>query len=189
MKAIIGLGNPGKKYSKTRHNLGYVVIDNYAKIASASFKAGKGEYVYSKPSKNILLLKPTTYMNNSGFAVKTAMDYFNIHESEITIVYDDLDLPFGKIKYKEKGRSGGHKGVEDIIYHLSSHVFPRLKLGIANENQTKPSENFVMNPFNKKEVKLLDDVVAMAIEILDFSLLNSATETMNKFNGKSINSI
>ena len=102
MKAIIGLGNPGEKYSKTRHNFGYVVIDNYAKKASASFKAGKGEYVYSKTSKNVLLLKPTTYMNNSGFAVKTAMDYFNIHESEITIVYDDLDLPFGKIRYKEK---------------------------------------------------------------------------------------
>ena len=123
MKAIAGLGNPGKKYSGTRHNFGYIVVDEFSNRKCSAFKAGRGEYVYSKVNPELILIKPTTYMNNSGYAIKSAMDYFKIHESDLTIVYDDIDLPLGTVRLREKGQAAGHRGIEDVIYHLSSHIF------------------------------------------------------------------
>jgi len=187
MKAIAGLGNPGDKYSGTRHNFGFMVVDKLAEQSSAVFKAGRGEYVYSKVNPDLILIKPTTYMNNSGYAVKSALDYFKIHISDLTIIYDDIDLPLGTIRFREKGKSAGHRGIEDVIYHLSSHVFPRIKMGIANDGQMRPSENFVLRKFRKDEQEAVKETVNFACESLKFSLNHSIQETMNKYNKKSVN--
>ena len=126
MKAIAGVGNPGIKYSGTRHNFGFMVIDQFANKKSAVFKAGRGDYLYSKINPELILIKPTTYMNNSGYAIKSAVDYFKIHMNNITVVYDDIDLPLGIVRIREKGQAAGHRGIEDVIYHLKSLVFPRV---------------------------------------------------------------
>ena len=187
MKAIAGLGNPGIKYSGTRHNFGFMVVDQLAERKSAVYKAGRGEYVYSKISPELILIKPTTYMNNSGYAVKSAMDYFKIHVSDLTIVHDDIDLPIGTIRFREKGQAAGHRGLEDVIYHLSSYVFSRVKMGIANDGQMKPSEKFVLRKFRKDEQETVKEAVEFACEALEFSLDHSIQKTMNKYNRKSIN--
>ena len=186
MKAIAGLGNPGEKYSGTRHNFGFIVVDEFANRKSAVFKAGRGEYVYSKVNPELILIKPTTYMNNSGYSIKSAMDYFKIHESDLTIVYDDIDLPLGTVRFREKGQAAGHRGVEDVIYHLSSHVFPRVKMGIANDGQMRPSEKFVLRKFRKDEHETVKEAVEFSCDALEFSLNHSIQETMNKYNRKSV---
>jgi PTH1 family peptidyl-tRNA hydrolase len=187
MKAIAGLGNPGIKYSGTRHNFGFMVIDKFAEQKSAVFKAGRGEYVYSKVNPELILIKPTTYMNNSGYAIKSAMDYFKIHVNDLTIVYDDIDLPLGTVRFREKGQAAGHRGIEDVIYHLSSHVFPRVKMGIANDGQMRPSEKFVLRKFRKDEQESVEESLDFTCDALEFSLNHSIQETMNKYNRKSVN--
>ena len=187
MKAIAGLGNPGIKFSGTRHNFGFMVVDKLAERNSAVYKAGKGEYVYSKINPELILIKPTTYMNNSGYAVKSAIDYFKIHVSDLTIVHDDIDLPIGTMRFREKGQSTGHRGIEDVIYHLSSYVFPRIKMGIANDGQMRPSEKFVLRKFRKEEQETVKEAVEFACDALEFSQDHSLQETMNKYNRKSIN--
>jgi len=184
MKAIAGLGNPGKNYLGTRHNFGFMVMDEFTNRKSAIFKSGKGEYVYSKINSELIIIKPTAYMNNSGLAIKSAMDYFNIHHSDLTIVYDDIDLPLGTIRFKEKGQDAGHRGVKDVIYHLCSNVFFRVKMGIANDGHMRPSEKFVLRKFRKDEQKTVKDIIDFSCEALDFSLNNSIQETMNKYNRK-----
>ena len=186
MKAIAGLGNPGEKYSGTRHNFGFIVVDEFANRNSTVFKAGRGEYVYSKVNPELILIKPTTYMNNSGYAIKSAMDYFKIDESDLTIVYDDIDLPLGTVRFREKGQAAGHRGIEDVIYHLSSHVFPRVKMGIANDSQMRPSEKFVLRKFRKDEFEIVNEAVEFSCNALEFSLNHSIQETMNKYNRKSV---
>jgi peptidyl-tRNA hydrolase, PTH1 family len=186
MKAIAGLGNPGIKYSGTRHNFGFMVVNKFAEKNAAVFKGGRGEYIYSKVNSELILIKPTTYMNNSGYAVKSALDYFKIHVNDLTIVYDDIDLPLGTVRFREKGQAAGHRGIEDVIYHLSSHVFPRVKMGIANEGPMRPSEKFVLRKFQKNEQETVIDSVQFACDALEFSLNHSIQETMNKYNRKSV---
>ena len=117
MKVIVGLGNPGKKYLKTKHNFGFWIIDSFLKNCSLKLKPGKGDYHYEK-TDNYYLVKPMSYMNNSGTALAQFISYFKIGLDKILIVYDDIDLPLGLIKYKKKGGSGGHRGIESIIYHF-----------------------------------------------------------------------
>jgi len=187
MKAIAGLGNPGIKYSGTRHNFGFMVIDKLAEKNATLFKAGRGEYVYSKVNPELILIKPTTYMNNSGYALKSAIDYFKIHVNDLTIVYDDIDLPLGTVRFREKGQAAGHRGINDVIYHLSSHVFPRAKMGIANDGQMRPSEKFVLRKFRKDEQEIATEAIEFTCDALEFSLKHSIQETMNKYNRKSVN--
>ena len=119
---IVGLGNPGSKYVNTKHNMGFCVIDQLAENNDTSFKLGKGDYMFLKHN-DIDLLKPLTYMNNSGIAVKEYMNYFDISSDELLVVYDDADLDLGQIRFKSKGSSGGQKGIESIIYHLKNSNF------------------------------------------------------------------
>ena len=148
MKVIVGLGNPGKKYLKTKHNFGFWIIDSFLKNCSLKLKPGKGDYHYEK-TDNYYLVKPMSYMNNSGTALAQFISYFKIGLDKILIVYDDIDLPLGLIKYKKKGGSGGHRGIESIIYHLKDDNFHRLRIGIATNEIMRPSEKYVLSPFHK----------------------------------------
>ncbi len=181
MKCIIGLGNPGDQYKDTKHNFGYWVVDSYLKKNDLKLKLGKGDYVFADNS-DFIIAKTTAFMNNSGHAVKSIVDYFSIQLDELVIVYDDIDLPLGSVRFKQGGSSGGHRGLDSIIYHLSSQDFVKLKLGIATNQNMRPSEEYVLKSFPLKYNEDIDVAVSKAYDGLDFFLKNTINETMNKFN-------
>ena len=181
MKCLIGLGNPGGQYDNTKHNFGYWVVDSFLKKNDLKLKLGKGDYVFANTDEYIIA-KTTTFMNNSGYAVKTMLNNFNINVEDVIIIYDDIDLPLGSIRFKSAGSSGGHRGLDSIIYHLHSENFLRLRLGIATDSNMRPSESYVLKPFPAQYNDDIALVVNQACEGLDFFLKNTINETMNKFN-------
>ena len=182
MNILVGLGNPGSKYINTKHNFGFWVIDHFAKKKSLLFKAGKGDYLIAK-KENLLCIKPTTFMNNSGIALLDVKKKFEAKLKNILIIYDDIDLNLGTLRYRKSGGTGGHKGIESIIYCLKSEKFNRLKIGIATNENLRPSEKFVLSPFNKKkDENLKDEMIKKACESIDYYLLHQIEQTMNKYN-------
>ena len=143
MKVIVGLGNPGDNYSSTKHNFGFWIIDKLVEQSSLKYKAGKGEYVFAQ-SNEYVFVKPTTYMNNSGIAIKQFLNYYKIDVSNLIIIYDDIDIELGRMKFRAKGTDGGHNGIKSVIYHLETDSFDRLKLGIATSMNMRPSEQYVL---------------------------------------------
>ena len=181
MTVLVGLGNPGRNYSDTKHNFGFWVLDKFAEKRSLKFQAGKGDYLLVK-SNDIALVKPTTYMNNSGMAVADYCKYFQNTPEELLVVYDDIDLPLGTLRFKPSGGSGGHKGMESIIYQLESEDFNRLRIGISAENEMGPSERYVLSPFPKDWKEKINEMIEKACDGIDYFLTHDMKETMNKFN-------
>ncbi|WP_456402667.1 aminoacyl-tRNA hydrolase [Persephonella sp.] len=161
IKAVIGLGNPGKKYENTRHNIGFMVVDVVAPI----LKCGKKKiekcfsHIYICEDKDIILAKPQTFMNNSGVAVKNILEDYNLTPEEILVIYDDLDLPLGTVKLKKKGSSGGHRGVQSIIENIRTEEFPRIKVGIGRPPNKNQVVDYVLSPFSKEEEILVDKIL------------------------------
>ena len=179
---LIGLGNPGNKYSNTKHNFGYWVIDSIIKKCSLKLKAGKGDYLYAQYEESFLV-KPTAYMNSSGVAINQILNYYKASIEDLIIIYDDIDLPLGTIKFKDKGGTAGHKGIENIIYQLRSEAFLRLRLGIAVDSlKMRPSEKYVLSPFPKKYNEEINLVINKSITGIEYLLDHGITKTMNKFN-------
>ena len=183
MTVLVGLGNPGRNYSDTKHNFGFWVLDKFAEKRSLKFQAGKGDYLLVK-SNDIALVKPTTYMNNSGMAVADYCRYFQNTAEELLVVYDDIDLPLGTLRFKPNGGSGGHKGLESIIYQLESEDFNRLRVGISTENEMGPSERYVLSPFPKDWKEKINKIIEKACDGIDYFLTHDIKETMNQFNKK-----
>ncbi len=183
MNILIGLGNPGRKYSNTKHNFGFWVVDRFSEQHTLNFQAGRGSYQYAKKNE-LCLMKPTTYMNKSGIAVSEFCNYFKAHQEELLVIYDDIDLPLGNIRFKKGGGTGGHKGIESIIYQLGSEDFHRLRLGIATEDEMKPSENYVLSPFSKRYQDKVRKVLEKACNGINCYIENGITETMNQYNEK-----
>ena len=181
MTVLVGLGNPGRNYSDTKHNFGFWVLDKFAEKRSLKFQAGKGDYLLVK-SNDIALVKPTTYMNNSGMAVADYCRYFQNTAEELLVVYDDIDLPLGTLRFKPNGGSGGHKGMESIIYQLESEDLNRLRIGISAENEMGPSERYVLLPFPKDWKEKINEMIEKACDGIDYFLTHDMKETMNKFN-------
>ena len=181
MTVLVGLGNPGRNYSDTKHNFGFWILDKFAEKRSLKFQAGKGDYLLVK-SNDIALVKPTTYMNNSGIAVADYCRYFQNTSEELLVVYDDIDLPLGTLRFKPSGGSGGHKGMESIIYQLESEDFNRLRIGISAENEMGPSERYVLSPFPKDWKEKINEMIEKACDGIDYFLTHDMKETMNKFN-------
>ena len=181
MTVLVGLGNPGRNYSDTKHNFGFWVLDKFAEKRSLKFQAGKGDYLLVK-SNDIALVKPTTYMNNSGMAVADYCRYFRNTAEELLVVYDDIDLPLGTLRFKPNGGSGGHKGMESIIYQLESEDLNRLRIGISAENEMGPSERYVLSPFPKDRKEKINEMIEKACDGIDYFLTHDMKETMNKFN-------
>lgn len=162
MKLIVGLGNHGKKYDKTRHNFGFMAVENLAKNLNWKFEkkffgqVATGEIAGEKA----VFLKPETYMNLSGKAVLAVAQFYKIPAKKIIVFSDDLDLPFGKFRWREKGGSGGHNGLKSIILVLGTSEFPRMKFGINNELREKmPTENFVLTKFSAKELVEITEII------------------------------
>jgi len=180
---IVGLGNPGLKYAKTKHNIGFWIVDKLASNYSAEFKLGKGNYMYSKHN-DITFLKPLTYMNDSGIAIKEYIDYFNIEINQLLVIYDDVDLMLGDFRFKSHGSSAGQKGMDSIIYHLKTNEFCRLKIGIGSATNHKPLKSYVLSPFEENDILLLDETINHCCEAVKFFLNHNINETMNKYNQK-----
>ena len=181
MKCLIGLGNPGDQYKNTKHNFGYWVIDSYLKKNNLKLKLGKGDYVFAE-NDSMIIAKTATFMNNSGHAVKNILDNFSLALEDVIVIYDDIDLPLGSIRFKNGGSSGGHRGLDSIIYQLRNEDFSRLKLGIATNLKMRPSESYVLKPFPSKYNEDIITTVEKACEGLDFFVKNTINNTMNQFN-------
>ena len=183
MIAIIGLGNIGDKYANTKHNAGFWVIDELAIRYKLTFKPGKGNYLYANSqSKNFILVKPTTGMNKSGVAIIEIMKQWNILISSIYVVVDDVDLPLGVLRIKPKGGDACHKGLENIIYQLRSKNFARVKFGIATNENMRPSEEYVLNPFKKDKLANVQQMVERCADSIQSIMVKGINNTMNKYN-------
>ena len=183
MIAFIGLGNSGSRYQRTKHNAGFWVIDKWAERHNLQFKLGKGEYLFAQSKKNkVILVKPTSGMNNSGVIVKEIMSQWRLNNSDLHLIIDDVDLPLGKIRVKPKGGDGCHRGLESIIYHLNSNKFPRIRFGIGSEENMRPAEQYVLKPFKKEKIKDVNASIDKAVEVLDNIVINGLGHTMNHFN-------
>lgn len=187
MKLIIGLGNPGSKYEKTRHNIGFEILDILAKdLGSSPFKE-KFQGLLSETTLNgekILMLKPQTYMNLSGDSVSSTINFYKIEKKDILVVFDDMDLPLGKIRFKTSGSAGGHNGIKSIISHLGQE-FSRIKCGIGKPAIKDGNIDFVLGRFSKEEQILVEE---MSKEIIlcgkDFIKELSSEKIMQKYNKK-----
>jgi PTH1 family peptidyl-tRNA hydrolase len=189
VKVICGLGNPGRRYRLTRHNIGFIFLEYLQKELNISFKPGKGEYNYCKAELNdqpVLLIQPLTYMNLSGLAISQVLEYFDKNIDDLLIIYDDFHLSFGELRFRKKGSSGGHNGIESIIYQLQTEVFARLKIGIGNEFED--SVDFVLSKFRRKERSQLELIMKSAYEAIGIWLLKGMDEAMNQFNRNIIDS-
>ena len=185
MKLIVGLGNPGKEYEKTRHNAGFMVIDNFAKEKNVEITKKKYDGLYAELNINdekVILLKPQTYMNLSGESVKKYVNFYKINKEDILVINDDLDLKVGKLRLKRGGQSAGHNGLKNIALNLNTDNFKRLKIGISN-NKMIDTKDYVLGKFSKEELEILDKVVKESSNILeDFVTLNFE-KMMSKYNG------
>ena len=183
MNILVGLGNPGRNYSDTKHNFGFWVLDQFAQKRSLTFQAGKGDYILAKKG-NLICVKPTAFMNNSGRAVLDVKQFFKTEPENFMVIYDDIDLPLGTIRFRDNGGAGGHKGIESIIYHLRSENFNRLRIGIATNDEMRPAEKFVLSPFEEDKKELVNEMINNACEGIEFFLTHEMNETMTKFNEK-----
>jgi peptidyl-tRNA hydrolase, PTH1 family len=185
LRAIIGLGNPGSRYVKTRHNAGFMVIDELAQRWQVSFKPGKGNYVFAKSAtRDAILMKPTTYMNNSGQAVRHLTDYFKIEVEDCMIVFDDLDILFPELRLRKQGGAGTHRGMQSVIQHLNETNFPRTRMGIGGDQGRRLSEDFVLENYSKDDLNVLPEQLGKAADALEYWLKDDIDNTMNRFNIK-----
>lgn len=168
MKVIFGLGNPGSKYSDTRHNIGYMLLDYIAGFFSVNFSKANKDYSVAnlnRKSEKVFLVKPVTFMNLSGLAVKNIINFYKLDYSDILVVCDDINLDFGQLRIKEKGGDGGHNGLSSIIYEINNSDFARLRIGVGNSFQKGQQSDFVLSPFSNDERKELKSILDFAKDI------------------------
>lgn len=185
MKIIAGLGNPGQKYDKTKHNTGFMTMAHYLDEKGLSLDKDKFEGLWTKQKINgedVILLEPQTYMNESGRSVSQVANFFKVDPEDILIIQDDMDMPIGKIRIRANGKSGGHNGIKSIIRDLGTEKFNRLKIGIRHpKNATVVS--WVLTPFNDEQQKLMDDAFDTSVKIIDdFIAGRDSQYLMNKYN-------
>ena len=184
MFLIVGLGNPGKEYAGTRHNIGFEAVDYIAdkyniELNRIKFKGIFGEGMIN--GKKVILLKPTTYMNLSGESIREVVNFYKISNEDIIVIYDDISLEVGRIRIREKGSHGGHNGIKSIIANLSSDVFPRVKIGVGGPKGDLVSH--VLGKFSNSEIEVLRESIMATSEAVATILSRDTKEAMNKFNG------
>jgi PTH1 family peptidyl-tRNA hydrolase len=191
---VVGLGNPGSEYEHTRHNVGFLVVDALCKKLKIRLRPGSGDYFIGFGRYHVYevgLVKPTTYMNNSGIAVSDVVQrYGTVHEN-LLVVSDDANLPLGEIRLRESGSDGGHNGLASVIYHLLSNEFPRLRCGVgapaplvdaSKEEKKQQMIQFVLSPFEKEEIDKVSTMVERAAEAALCFISNGVVTAMNRFN-------
>ncbi len=186
MKLIIGLGNPGREYEKTRHNAGFMVIDEIAKQLHVNISQNKAKGLYVKTkvgNEDIILLKPQTYMNLSGESVRGIMDFFKIKVDDILVIYDDLDLEIGSVRLRSKGSAGGQNGMKNIIQHVGTQEFKRIRVGIGKDARIKVVD-YVLSKFRKDEIEDFEESVIHAKNAALCFVEHGFDKAMNDYNKK-----
>ncbi|MBF0224018.1 MAG: aminoacyl-tRNA hydrolase [Desulfobacterales bacterium] len=189
MFLIAGLGNPGVKYEKTRHNIGFMVIDKLSNTFDILINKNKFDGVIGKgkiKKEEVLLFKPMAFMNLSGIPVLRIMNYYDISVENVVIVHDDIDLDFGKLKIKMKGGHAGHNGLKSIINELGKDDFPRVRVGIGRSESEGNVVSHVLNSFSKKEDKHIEQLISSAEDAVIDIIEYGCSHTMNKFNNKNV---
>jgi peptidyl-tRNA hydrolase, PTH1 family len=185
MKLIVGLGNPGKQYERTRHNAGFLVIDELAKKLNAAcnqikFKGLVGETRIG--SEKVILLKPHTYMNLSGESINAAMQFYKLTPDQLLVIYDDMDTPTGHIRLRYKGSAGGHNGIKSLLYHIGTEDFKRIRVGIGRPPQGKKVVDYVLENFREDEVAAMVLAVKKSTEAAIAWVSEPFDQVMNQFN-------
>lgn len=185
---IVGLGNPGVKYANTKHNIGFMVLDEFARQKKLTFNKSKFEALYTETfigMEKVLLVKPQTFMNDSGRAVRSLMDYFAVAIEDIVIVYDDLDLPAGKIRLRQKGSAGGHNGIKSLIQHLGTSDFNRIRIGIDRPFFDQTVINHVLSGFSKEKEEIIGFTIKDGAAAIDYWVSGHPfIDAMNQYNKK-----
>jgi PTH1 family peptidyl-tRNA hydrolase len=188
---IVGLGNPGNKYHKTRHNVGFDAIDMLSRVwriplaENKRFKAEFGEGVPPVGDK-VRLLKPLTYMNRSGQSIRAAMDWYKVPASSVVVIYDDMDLPTGRLRLRLSGSAGGHNGMKSAIAHMQTQDFPRIRIGVGRPMSASddPVISHVLGKFSPQETKMIDDVLYWVLSAMELSYKEGFSKAMSLYNGR-----
>jgi PTH1 family peptidyl-tRNA hydrolase len=185
VKAVLGLGNPGRKYARTRHNLGFAVVDRIAAEHRVVIKTEKcrcliGEW--QAGAERILLAKPQTYMNLTGAAVREIFRYFPVAPGDLVVICDDLDLALGRIRIRARGGAGGHRGLQSILETVGDENFLRVRIGIGRPPAGVDPTDYVLRRFTEEETGIVDQAVERAVEAVDCLLTEGASRAMEKFN-------
>lgn len=188
---VVGLGNPEPKYDRTRHNIGFEVVDYLAETWNLPWKENKrfqglvAEGI-AVSGKKIRLLKPLTYMNRSGQAVRAVIDWYKISPQAVLVAYDEMDLPVGRLRMRLTGSAGGHNGMKSIISHLGSQEFPRLRIGIGKSTGKKQTVSHVLGKFAPDESKIIKEVLDLSTDAIAMSLTKGVEKSMSFYNGKDL---
>lgn len=183
---IVGLGNPGREYENTRHNIGFTVVETLAKAYQLAFNGKKSKAVYADGTiadRRVMIVKPQTYMNLSGHAVRGLADFYQIEPAKIIVVSDDMDIPLGTLRLRPKGGAGGQKGVRDIIQQLGTDEFPRLRFGIGRPPGRMEPSKYVLQPFRREDEALLHETLDRSVRALEDWLRSGLEHAMNRHNG------
>lgn len=184
MKLIVGLGNPGKQYDKTRHNIGFMCINQFSLVNQLEFDKNKFNGLYTEAlinNEKVIILKPQSYINLSGEVIKKFVDYFKIDIRDILIICDDMDLPVGSYKLRLKGGSAGHNGLKDIEKALNTNEYHRLKIGIGKDKNIDVV-NYVLGKFNPIDKKIIEDIIKIVPDIINDYMTMTFENLMNKYN-------
>lgn len=183
---IAGLGNPGEQYAFTRHNAGFLALDEIAERAGIRVKSLKFKSLYGTgqiAGKKVVLLKPQTFMNASGEALRDAAQFYKIPMEKVIVLYDDISLDVGRLRIRRKGSDGGHNGIKSILYLTGSDQFPRIKLGVGKKPHPEMDlADWVLSRFTKEEGKLLEEAIDKAAQALELMIQDNTEEAMNRFN-------
>jgi len=187
VKIIVGLGNPGEQYAKTPHNIGFVVADCLGKRFDATFRRGLRFSAHTASARHagtpLLLVKPRTYMNNSGLAVSKIARYRKVSAADTIVIVDDADLPLGRLRVKARGGTGGHRGLASLIQHLGSDTFARVRVGIGRDERGEDLVDHVLTPFSEEERRVMAPVVERAADAVLYIVEHGVDAAMNIFNG------
>lgn len=190
MYIIAGLGNPTREYSKTRHNVGFEVIDVLADRLGTTVEDKKFKGLYGRGmigGEKVLLLKPQTYMNLSGESIREAADFYKVEPDHIIVIYDDISLGVGQLRIRTKGSAGGHNGIKSIIAHLGTQEFPRIKVGVGDKPKKMDLADYVLSRFSKEDQALMEDAYKEAARAAEVMIGQGADAAMNQFNGQKPN--
>ncbi len=189
MWAIIGLGNPGRSYARSRHNVGHFFIRCLASEWGLQLRKRKMQArtaVIKRSGEKVVLVQPTTFMNLSGLAARQVLDGYGIEPDRAIFVYDDLDIPLGQVRIRKEGSAGSHNGLRSVIENLGTKAFPRIRIGIGPLHDRKNAVHFVLSPFEAKEIPLLEEGLKKAREGLEMILDGRIDQAMNRFNQKEV---
>ncbi len=181
-KIIVGLGNPGKTYEHTRHNVGFMVVDRLAKEWGCSFKLDKQRKAELAAGPGLLLVKPTTFMNESGLCVGPLMRFFKLKAAQVFVIYDETAFNLGTIKLRDKGNAGGHNGIKSLIAHLGTNEFPRLRFGIGQPSGKTTLTGYVLGKFRPDEQELLEVMIGKSVDAIKYAMEHGLEKAGNIYN-------